>query len=460
MLLKEYFLLEFLCDFNLVMATYCPITSYSATEKQAIAEQLTIVPERRKHTFKKQNWYTREEPAALPLQCYCPVDINGILVPFQYGGALKKCAPNDAVQYPHFQFTFTGKLRDYQVDVYEEIYSQLMTSRTSSLFVYPGFGKTVMGAKTVSDLGLLPCVLTPMGILPPQWKNTFTTNIAEAVIWEVDSRPPPSYFNIIICMVDRWHHIPAEIRAQVGLLIIDEAHMFCTPSRVQPILSFQPQFILLETATPDRADAAEKFLYLIAGEHKVVRKYPHLIHFIAYHTNFRPLRKEDGEMNWDKFYKSMLASPERNSIILSLISQNISGHKMMVITSLVKHATDLVTAIRGIGISADYLDGTKKTYTESSVLAGTYKKLATAFDEASFAVSYSGIAIDTILVVCTFDDAALFTQTVGRALRSPNPRVVWIVDDDKTNKRHWNNNMKTAKRAFANTYFSEMYHSE
>ena len=433
------------------MAVSLSLTGLEDSQQKWLMQQLTIQPEKKKKSFRKK-FYSQVEEELPSLYGY-QITATDLLIPFQFAGLFTQKAPNDHLTHPVIKLNFTGTLRDYQESVYTEIISQLAAFRSSSLFVYPGFGKTMMGAKTACELGLLTCVLMTMTILLDQWKNTFS-RFTDAGIWTVGEKMPYS-FGVILCMADRWHHIPEEIRKCVGFLIVDEAHMFCTPTRIAPILAFTPKFILLETATPRRSDTAETFLYSLAGLHNVIRKFPRPVYLSRFRTGFKPERQPGGEMNFDKFQKSMFASEARNQSIVSLVGSYLQGNKFMIVSALKAHVDTLVKLFKQAGISVDYLMGTKKKYSESQVLIGNYKKIATGFDEASFCEDYSGVPINIIIIVCTFDDPALFIQTCGRGLRAPTPWIICMSDDDKTCENHWKNNVKTARSEFPNLVVQE-----
>ena len=46
--------------------------------------------------------------------------------------------------------------------------------------------------------------------------------------------------------------IPQNIRDQVGFLIIDEAHKYCTSSSIPCLLAFHPKYILVISDTLER----------------------------------------------------------------------------------------------------------------------------------------------------------------------------------------------------------------
>ena len=173
-----------------------------------------------------------------------------IYLPYLFASSLFQIIPNIDHQFMSTNLIFTGSLRPTQIEVELEAWTQLQHFGTTTLGLYPGFGKTILGAKLASRTQLLTVILVHREILTTQWKKTFDdfTN-AKDHIWIVGEKNPPLTCTIIICMDTRCDQIPIEIRDKIGLLIIDEAHAFCTPNHVKCLLTFQPKYIVIESAT-------------------------------------------------------------------------------------------------------------------------------------------------------------------------------------------------------------------
>lgn len=358
-------------------------------------------------------------------------------LPYLFASSLFQIIPNINISYPVINIEFTGKLRDYQIPVEEKSWEQMQQFGTSTLCVYPGFGKTILGAKLASRIKLLTVVLVNREILTVQWKKTFTDNTNTSV-WVIGEKNPPSNYNIIICMNSRWDKIPEEIRDYVGFLIIDEAHSFCTAGNVECLLSFHPKYILIESASLERDDGMEQMMYSIVGKHGVFIKSQFSFQVYKVVTGVKPVREhsKQGKVKWDILVKTTLFNDRRNNIILNLILINIE-RKILVLTSLKEHSTLLYEVLKSRNISVDFLCGNRKSYTDSKILIGTTSKIGTGFDPATSCETYDGKPFDLLLLVCSMKKESMLIQNIGRIFRSDFPIVYHFVDDDTIYTSHW-----------------------
>lgn len=358
-------------------------------------------------------------------------------LPFLFAGSLLNFNPNLDILYPNVDLKFTGQLRENQIPVELEAWGQLQKYGTSTLGLYPGFGKTVLGAKLASRAKLLSCVLVHREILTTQWKTTFE-NTTNGTVWIVGEKCPPAYFDVIICMDTRWHLIPKSIRDSVGFLIIDEAHAFCTPTHVGCLLAFHPKYILAESASLERDDSLHSMIYAICGTHGVYRESNIPFNVMKIVTNTKPIRKLNRfrKVDYAHLVSSTLHDERRNNIILQIVSAN-TNFKILILTSLRDHATFINSSLESMGISSDFLCGTKRGYRDSNVLVGTTSKIGTGFDPATSCPSYSGRPFDLLILVCSIKKYSMLVQNVGRVFRSDFPTVMHFVDNDEIFKSHW-----------------------
>lgn len=363
---------------------------------------------------------------------------NGILhLPYLYAAALYQIIPNIDRPFPQPQWQFSGSLRDRQIPVEAEAWQQLEERGTSILGLYPGFGKTIMGAKLASRVGLITCVLVHREILTGQWRHTFE-KVTNARTWIVGEPNPPSTCDVIICMDTRWNKIPPATRDAVGFLIVDEAHAFCTPSHVSCLLSFHPKYILAETATLLREDGMHAMIYAMCGTHGVFRETDIPFKVVKVNTRTKPERvmNRQGGVNWTELVKNTLFDQRRNDIILDLVTSRPDS-TILILTSLVDHVNLLYHRLRELGVSCDYMAGNRKNYSDCRVLVGTLSKIGTGFDQETACPDFSGRRFDTLILACSIKKYQMLVQNVGRAFRSEYPTILHLVDDDNIYKNHW-----------------------
>lgn len=362
-----------------------------------------------------------------------------IHLPFLFSAALFKICPNMDILYPSTNLSFTGSLRENQIAVENEAWVQLETYGTSTLGLYPGFGKTILGAKLASRAKLMTVVLVHREVLCFQWKKTFE-DFTNAKVWIVGEKNPPPICDVIICMDTRWHLLPPKFRDTIGFLIIDEAHAFCTPTHVGCLLAFHPKYILVESASLERDDKLEEMVYAIAGIHGVFRDYNLPFTVLKINTGVAPVRKMTrfGNTDYNALLQNTLYDPLRNQIILDLVLHN-STFKILILTSLVDHALLLHNSLLKMGITSDYLCGSKKDYQDATVLVGTTSKIGTGFDQANFCSTYSGKPFDLLILVTSLKKYSAICQNIGRVFRCRDkiPTVMHLVDNDSIFKSHW-----------------------
>lgn len=332
-------------------------------------------------------------------------------------------------QWAQVAIKFTGTLRPSQVDVIHQSIQHINQYRTTTLGLYPGFGKTILGAALSCHAGLLTCVLVHREILTAQWRKTFL-EFTDAVSWIVGEPNPPSNCSVIICMDTRWEQIPLSMRRQVGTLIIDEAHRFCTRGHVRCLLEgYQPKIVLVETATLERQDEMERMMYHIAGTHGIFIENGKKFTVHRIFTGVNPPTKYRGQTPiYDQLLKDTLADARRNQMILQLIQAN-KQYKILVLTALVDHAHHLGRMVAQAGISVDVMCGNKKVYVDSNVLIGTMSKLGEGFDPITAGTGGDGRDFDLVIIASSIKNHTAIVQNIGRGLRAANPVFFDLQDE-------------------------------
>lgn len=372
---------------------------------------------------------------SLPINFYID-DGNRFILPYLFSSVFFKIRNNNV--YPKIEINFLKTLRENQNFVHLEALSQLDKFGTTTLGLYTGFGKTVLGAKLTSDKKLLTVILIHRDILIKQWTKTFN-DFTDAKIWIVDSKHPiPQEFNVIICMSQRWKFIPETIRNKVGMLIVDEAHCFCVPSAVDCLLAFQPKYVVVQSATLERDDGMHNMIYSIVGTHGVFREIDKPFHLIKWETGIVPERKMNrrGKTDWANMTKQILYSPERNKMAIAW-TQKLKQRTILVLTSQQEHVHYLYNELLAKGESVDYMCGTKRAYNNCRILVGTVPKIGTGFDQETFCDDFDGKRFDTLIMLCSYRKYNVFVQCFGRIFRSEEPLIIQFIDSDSIYEGHW-----------------------
>lgn len=409
-----------------------------------ISENLTLYPKEKTFGFGKRSYFNSN--SSPPIQFYNVQSVEGkkyVAIPYYYAQSLLKKNPYYDKKYPSRSFEFKGTLRPYQERDIPEINSMMKDHFTTTLCLHPGYGKTIISAYLACQYKVRTIVILPnQTTLIKQWDNTFLkwTSASVHKVGEPKKRQGAKMedADILICMYQRIKYIPKDLLFEIGMLIIDEAHMLCVPSAVNTLLSVHPKYIVSQTATLERADNMHLMMHHLCGEHNIIRKQEKPFRVLKLETNIAGNREknDDGSVNWHVLSKSLAFNHKRNKIILAFVRKNPS-YKIVILTGYVDHSYLLYDALSQLGESVDYLVGGKSNYRDSRVLIGTLGKISTGFDESSFCEDFGGVKINLGILTQSIKSTSKLEQTVGRVFRADYPNIMHIVDNDPTIKSHW-----------------------
>lgn len=255
--------------------------------------------------------------------------------------------------------------------------------------------------------------------------------------------------DVLICMPDRWKHIPAEVRSRIGFLIIDEAHMFCAPKRSICLLQFEPKYILAMTASPRRRDGTIEVIHSLCGLHQVKARYPNKVTVWSFLTGLSYTSEKDvrGNTNWSGTVKKITEDDERNNLIADLAVYLINDlkRKPLLMCDRKEHVIALDQLLKDRGVICDYLMGTKSVYQDGQCLIAIMTKAGTGFDEQYACPEFNGFRIDTVVYCASFKEVNNLIQYGGRAFRSESPLIIHLIDDNSIIRNHWVSNSKYYK---------------
>lgn len=416
------------------MAARIAIRSLEPEALSQLVKELTITPKR---PFVPRGAFGDLPPA--PPVFFYRRSREYIDVPYMAASRLLDHFPNDDSPLQPCDFTFTGQLRPHQEEVMDEACQHLEDHGTTTLALYTGFGKTVCGSYLACRTKLLTCVVFQRTFLIDQWRATFETQTT-ARVWVVGhpKTPPPGGFDVIACMNTRIHSIPAEVRDKIGTLLLDEAHLLCTPSNVDPLLSLHPRFVVVLSATPEREDGMDLMMKKIAGAHLIRRQFdkPFTVRKIETGIAIPTFQTPNGKMDYNRLLNDTAAHPRRNALIVDRILMH-REKKVLVLTSRIAHVKELQRLVAEAGISVGTFCAGAKNYVDADVLVGTTSKMGVGFDQETACPEYDGRRFDLLILASSIKKTATLAQNVGRGLRSEYPTIEHLVDSVPAYKRHW-----------------------
>ena len=261
------------------MAVVFSLDDISHKVQEELVKELTLIPVD-PYLEKQKSWgkIIKYTPPVKSVSMYVgSASTREIRLPFHIAMKRMGIKPNRDKIFPKLCSKgppkFMTELRDYQIPVAEECLQNLKDNCTTTLGLPPAWGKTIVGAYLAGKANGVIMVLTHRKKIAQAWVKTFKLcfpQLAKAIwfVGEDDNEEGivaskicknPSEDGqacgeckgcneedyiipaIIICMDERIHKIEKRILYSVAVTIVDEAHLFCTPSRVKCLLSTEPE---------------------------------------------------------------------------------------------------------------------------------------------------------------------------------------------------------------------------
>ena len=418
----------------------------------------TIPPELRKeivklNTYKPDEKHNNENKYAetkdKSFTSFRTITLNGqkvTLLPSNFAKDYVKTHPEIMMVENEFHrldcsYKFTGQLRHYQEAAKDRAIEHLEEFGTSTLSLHAGAGKTVTSAAIFANYRGVLAIVIHLETLIVQWVETFNnfTDAKVHVYGNKKNKYSIEEANVWIIMEKRIINLVEEgISDWVRMVVVDEAHHFCTKTRCQAILGFRPDYLLMVTATPRKENGLHTVMESFVGTHSIYRAYEVTFKVKRILTGVVPTREfmANGTLNYTTFSQSLMYNYVRNIYVSNLVEIN-RGRKILILTKEKKHVDILRDMISTRKISVATMRGNDKEYTDAEVLIGTVSKIGCGFDEATFANCYNGKRIDLLIFLASYKNVATIEQSVGRVLRSENPEIIYLCDQDSVCDSHW-----------------------
>ena len=339
---------------------------------------------------------------------------------------------------------FKGELRDYQKDIVET-YMNNLDNGGGLLEIPCGRGKTVMGLKIASQLGLKTLVIVHKTFLADQWIERIEQFLPDAKVGRIQGQIiDVENKDIVIGMLQSlsMKDYPHSLFKDFGLTIVDEVHHIAAEVFVRSLFQIVTKYVLGLSATMQRKDGLTKVFKMFLGDiiYKEKSKENQSVQVRIY--DYITQDEEFNEMKYDfrgnVAYSTMMTklcnyNPRRDfiiKIIKDLIAENpqqqiiVLGHYKNLLTYLYKAVEH-----HNIGTVGYYVGGMKKEalkHSESKqIIIATYAMASEALD----------IKTLTTLVMAT--PKTDVTQSIGRILRTKHmrPIVVDVVDNHEVFRR-------------------------
>ena len=343
--------------------------------------------------------------------------------------------------------TTNFKLRDYQRDLIEKIYSCWQQGERRVMAQCPtGGGKTIIFTAIANNLArqnkkvlilahrqeliaqAVNKVRDIIGVEPGIIKSGFTPDYdAPIQIGSVQSLVSPSRLSKL---------------ANIGLVVIDEAHHFNLKNSYARIVNqFSNAHVLGVTATPQRLDGKgfdDYFESLVCGiSVQELINLGYLCPFKLYAAE-QQMRTEGIKTANGDYSLSQLAA-ENNIVQLSgqlvkTYCQYADGKRTIVFAINVEHSQKIVEAYRRAGIPAAHLDGKSPAGERQEVLeqfaSGKIKVLSNC---QLFTEGFDLPSLEVVQIARPTQSLSLWLQMVGRVLRPSKGKELALILDHTGN---------------------------
>jgi len=301
-------------------------------------------------------------------------------------------------------------LRDHQKVWFNTAYDTLIKYHTALLSIKTGGGKTVVAialAQRMASLGLVDriVVLVHRNILLDQWMERIAQFAPEL----------ESHIRVInICSVEKYFTLN-DAGTFTDLLIVDEAHLFCSDVFFHRLLRCDCRYALALTATPERDDGRHVLLTQLFGEPVVYTRVEQEFTVFVYHTllSFN-LHMNHVGVQWTSMLKEQSEHVGRTQIVVQVVRLLVSrGYVPLVLSKFINHCELLHDALTTCGKVVHAKQGTSIPSSDDyNIIVGTFTKCGTGFDAKVNAL------------VLASDSTGTFEQTLGRVFRTHLPPII------------------------------------
>ena len=168
------------------------------------------------------------------------------------------------------RFKVKLNLRDYQ----REALDQFTRNNGSGVVILPtAAGKTLIGLKAIEEVGEKAVIIVPTKNLLYQWIDHISkyTSLTRDMIGQLGDQVK-EIKEITVTTYDSARLNINLLRKNFNLLIFDEAHHGAAKETLKVLEGLPARYRLGLTATPDRSDKGEEFLFKLIGKPIVVAK--------------------------------------------------------------------------------------------------------------------------------------------------------------------------------------------
>lgn len=392
------------------MSRKIEIESLTEDQINKIENDLQITQEPSKYTFN----------TSPNLICLYDCDGKYVYVPFYYGKDWKR---PERKNFTGKKVLFSGSLREEQRKVKTEVIDKLNSVGCIVLSAACGFGKTSTSIYISTKIGLKTLILCHRIVLLNQWKNSLKKFCPDSKVQIIEGKTEKiedADFYIMNAANVQKHN--RDIYKDIGLVIVDEAHIIMAERLSHCMRYLCPRYIIALSATPYRTDGLNILLDMYFGESRIERKLFRKHTVYRYDTGFKPevSLNRMGKIDWSSVLQSQCLNKERNETIIKIIKY-FPERVFLVLCKRVEQANYIVERLKHENQDVTSLIGSSQTFNYNSrILVGTVQKTGVGFDHDR---------LNSLILAS--DVEQYFIQYLGRVFRSEKvePIIFDLVDN-------------------------------
>lgn len=325
----------------------------------------------------------------------------------------------------------SGRGRD-QPPIIAEAMAFLKKKRTVFISVPTGGGKTSISIIIAHSLGLKTLVIVHLDGIKKGWQKEFAKHTTAKVQFIKGKKGLDPTADVYIVGVEKCGNMQRADFEDIGVVIVDEAHMITASTFSDALFQIQPQYLIGLSATPTRLDGLHKLFTPFFNKDFVVREEKKIIHLKKYVTSYEPEISYDyairGELvsNSIKKKKSIELSEERQWEIINNICKKHSDNKILILSDLADQTVGLAQKAKEAGLTSDTYHSTKNL-----------KKVDQSVQVLCVGIRKGGTGLDTdrdLLVIASAVNSTNLQQYEGR-IRAYEFIVYHLVDNHFTYDR-------------------------
>ena len=289
---------------------------------------------------------------------------------------------------------------------------------------------TICAVHMAAGIGFRALIIVNKIVLMKQWEESIIKFCPKAVVHRVTAKSPKKPGDFYIMNAQNVEKKGRDFFSDVGLVIVDEAHMIMAETLSRSLQYVYPRYLIGLTATPYRPDGLNILLQLYFGRHKIIRKLhrKHIVYKID--TGFIPKveRTLQGRVNWGSILDQQANCEARNDLIINIIESH-PDRNFLVLVKRISQGRYLIAELEKRGVSVTNLIGSNQEFESSArVLIGTCQKVGTGFDHPK---------LNTLILAADIQE--YFIQYLGRIFRvkDSEPVVFDLVDSNGILRKHF-----------------------